>query len=238
MSVIYENPLRIELSDNELVVNGKEHPYSTRKLSEMKDVLMNDIDVVEDLDMYYMFREIYVKNGLRYDITLIPARITAGEFAKTYGHCHPVAEEGMTYPEVYQVLSGKALFILQEELENLRSVVSIVDASEGDVVIIPPNFCHVSINPSPEKNLLLANIVSTDFKSLYEKFRENRGAAYYYSENRELVQNSNYIVEKNERLNADEINKRYNFSSEDLLKEFYENPEKFEFLKKPGLLKV
>lgn len=235
MSVIYESPLKIELSDNKLIVNGKEHPYSTRKLSEMKDVLMNNV-WDEDIDMYYMFREIYAKDNLRYDITLIPSRITAGEFAKTYGHCHPAAEENLTYPEVYQVLRGKALFIMQEELENLRTIVSIVDASEGDILLIPPNYCHVTINPG-EKDLLLANVVSTEFKSVYEKFKENRGAAYYYTEDRELVQNSNYIVEKNERASPDEINKRYNFSSKDLLKEFYETPEKFEFLNKPSLLK-
>ncbi len=235
MSVIYESPLKIELSDNKLIVNGKEHPCSTRKLSEMKDVLMNNIKG-EDIDMYYMFREIYAKDKLRYDITLIPSRTTAGEFAKTYGHCHPPAEENLTYPEVYQVLRGKALFILQEELENLRTIVSIIDASEGDILLIPPNHCHVTINPG-EKDLVLANVVSTEFSSVYEKFKENRGAAYYYTEDRELVQNSNYIVEKNERVSPDEINKRYNFSSKDLLKEFYETPEKFGFLNKPSLLK-
>jgi glucose-6-phosphate isomerase len=236
MSLIYENPLKIEFSDDKLIVNGKQHPYTTRKLSEMKDVLMKDVKTDEDIDMYHMFREVYVKDDLRYDITHVPARVTGGEFAKTYGHCHPVAEKGLTYPEVYQVLMGKALFILQKELENLRYIVSIVDASEGDVLLIPPNFCHVSINPS-EKNLLLANIVSTKFQSLYEKFRENRGAAYYYSEDRELVQNSNYVVEKNERVAPAEINRRYNFSSDDLLKELYENPEKFEFMNRPSILK-
>ena len=100
---------------------------------------------------------------------------------------------------------------------------------------IPPNHCHVSINPGPE-DLLLANIVADNFKSNYGPFKENKGAAYYYMTNGELVQNGNYIVEKNERITPEEINKRHEFECKDLLTEFYNNPEKFEFLKKPSLI--
>ena len=235
MQTIYETPLKIELSDSKLFVDGKEHPSSVRMLSELKDVLMNDISIDENPEMYYMFRDICKKNGMRYDITFIPNRKMAGECAKTYGHCHPIAEDRLTYPEIYQVLAGRALFILQEELANAANIVTMVDAKKGDTVLIPPNHCHVSVNPGPE-NLLLANIVADNFKSIYEIFRENRGAAYYYTESGELIQNTNYVVEKNERASPAELNKRYNFECKDLLTEFYENHEKFEFLKKPSLI--
>lgn len=236
MSLIYEKPLKIEIFGNTLIVNGKEHPCSVRKLSEMKNVLMSETKEDGDIDMYYMFRNIYVKNGMRYDITFIPARIAGGEFAKTYGHCHPVARDHLRYPEVYQVLSGKALFILQKELETTGTEVLVVSAKKGDVVLIPPNYCHASINPS-EKDLLLANVVAVDFKSLYEMYKRKKGAAYYYTK-QGLVPNKNYRIEKTEKPSPKEINKRYGFSSKDLLKEFHKDPEKFEFLKKPELLKL
>jgi len=235
MSLIYEKPLKIELFGSALIVNGKEHPCSVRKLSEMKDALMSETKESGDVDLYYMFRDIYVKNGMRYDITLIPARITGGEFAKTYGHCHPVAHDHLRYPEVYQVLSGKALFILQKELETAGIEILIIPAKKGEVVLIPPNYCHVSINPS-EKDLLLANVVAVDFKSIYEIYKRKRGAAYYCTK-KGLVPNKNYTIEKTEKPGPAEINKRYGFSSKDLLNEFCENPKKFEFLKKPELLK-
>ncbi len=237
MAVFYEKPLKIELSGTKLLVNDEEHKSSVRMLSEMNDVLMNEINISKhgDLEMYYMFRDIYVKEGMRYDITLIPSRKISGECAKTYGHCHPIAENHLTYPEIYQVLSGKAVFILQKELRSGATIVTMVDAKKGDVVLIPPNYCHVSINPGDE-NLVLANVVSTGFESVYELFRANRGAAYYYADNKELIQNTNYVVERNERIKAEELNGRYGFECRDLLAEFHENTDKFEFLKKPSML--
>lgn len=237
MPMIYETPIKIELSGKKLFVDDKEITPSVRMLSELEDVLLNKINIEKtgDLEMYYMFRGIYKKDGLRYDITFIPYREMGGECAKTYGHCHPIAEENLTYPETYQVLEGNALFILQKELSNASTVVAMVDAKKGDAVLIPPNYCHVSVNPGPG-DLLLANIVAEDFKSNYGHFKENNGAAYYYMADREIIQNSNYIVEKNERITPTEINKRYEFGCKDLLTEFFKDPEKFEFLKKPSLI--
>jgi len=235
MPTIYETPLKIELSEKRLLVDGKELIPSIRMLSELKDVLLNPVKNDESEEMYYMFRDVCKKDGMRYDLTLIPYRDLGGECAKTYGHCHPVAEGNMTYPEIYQVLDGRALFILQKELGSAATIVTMVDAKKGDVVLIPPNHCHVSINPGPG-DLLLANIVADNFKSNYGHFKENKGAAYYYMADGELLQNDNYIVEKNERITPDRINKRYNFECKDLLTEFYNNPEKFGFLKKPGLI--
>ncbi len=237
MVMLYEKPLKIELLGLKLLINEKEHPSSVRTLSEMNDVLMKEVDINQhgNIEMYYMFRDVYKTNGMRYDITVIPDRKIGGECTKTYGHCHPFAEGKLTYPEVYQVLSGRAVFILQKELRNGANVVTIVDAKKGDVVLIPPSYCHVSINPGNEK-LILANIVADRFDSDYELFKANRGDAYYYTDDGALVQNSNYVVEKNERIEPAELNGRYGFKSRDLLVEFYEDSEKFEFLKKPSLI--
>ncbi len=237
MHRIYETPLRIELIGSRLFVNGNEQTRSTRKLSELKDVMMSDIDISEhgDLEMYYVFRNIFKSNGIRYDNTLIPDRRIAGECAKTYGHCHPIAEKNLSYPEIYQVLTGEAVFILQTESSGRGVDVIIVDAKKGDVVLIPPNYCHVSINAGSE-NLLLGNAVADEFESDYTVFKENHGAAYYYSENGELIHNTNYFIAKNKRITANELNSIYNFKCNDILTELYSNPKKFEFLKKPSLL--
>ncbi|NYZ77119.1 glucose-6-phosphate isomerase [Candidatus Micrarchaeota archaeon] len=237
METIYSNPLHIELSGPKLFVDGRDHAPSVRKLSELGDVMLNDIEVEKhgDIIMYYMFRNIDGKNGLRYDITLIPGKKIMGECAKTYGHCHPIAEGKLTYPEIYQVLEGNAVFILQTESRSKGTDVSVIDAKKGDILLIPPNHCHVSINPGNEK-LLLGNLVADDFESDYRIFKTNRGAAYYYMENGALVHNTNYFIGKMERIRPKEMNGRYGFSCTDILREFHSNPGKFEFLKKPSLL--
>src|SRR5271157_3838895 len=115
MQTLYEKPVKVELTDNQVFVDGKPHKRDVRKLSELKEVLRGRVlpDFEGDPDIYYMFRQVYKKDGMRFDITVIPSRAILDECAKTYGHSHPLAEDGLGYPEVYQVLSGTAIFLLQ-----------------------------------------------------------------------------------------------------------------------------
>lgn len=233
---LYEKPLRIELRGEELLVDGKAHPRSARTVTQMKDTLMTKFpEDIEDFEVYYMYRDVYKDNDVRYDITVIPFRPLGDEYPKTHGHYHPRAEDGHTYPEVYQVHNGKALFILQRRKRDGSVDVTMVDAKKGDVVLLPPDHGHVTINSGKEV-LILSNLVYDRFGSLYDDYKKNNGAAYYYVKGGSLVQNTNYFIEKNERIDTEELNYRYGFGCKDILSEFHENPSKFTFLKVPGML--
>lgn len=233
--VLYEKPLRIELDDSDLLVNGGRHPKSVRTLAQMKGVMMGAVDETASAEMYYMYRSVYASEGIRFDITMIPPAVVKGECAKTFGHYHPGSEDGPAYPELYQVLRGSAVFIMQKRNRNGSVDVAVVRAAEGDVVLLPPGFGHVSVN-SGEAPLVLSNLVCDRFDSMYGDFEENRGAAYYYLKDGELVHNTNYIVRQTEQLTAKEYAAKQDFSCGDLLSEFHADPKKFEFLKKPGLM--
>jgi len=129
------------------------------------------------------------KEGLRYDITVIPPGELCGEFVKTLGHFHPNAPDGHGYPEVYEVLSGEAHYLIQE---RFLSSVALITARENDIVIIPPGYGHVTINPSRNSVLQMANIVSSRFESEYYPYQQKRGAAYYEITDRTFVKNSLY----------------------------------------------
>ncbi len=159
-------------------------------LSDIKEVLY-DKSCLEagDVELYYMYRDLYLSKkdreillttGLRYDITVIPSRMLGEEYVKTAGHYHPlVPGTEVTYPELYEVLEGEAHFLLQRPM-NFDSVsdVVVVEAKKGDKVLIPPNYGHVTINPS-KKILKIANLVARDFESIYEPMRKIGGAAYF-----------------------------------------------------------
>jgi len=83
-------------------------------------------------------------------------------------------------------LDGNAHFLLQTK--KLDDVV-LIEAHKGDIIIIPPGYGHVTINPSPSQTLTMANLVSTAFTSEYAGYDHMHGAAYY-----ELVGG---IVQKN-----------------------------------------
>lgn len=173
-----------------LEFGGKSVNPGIRKLSEMRDVIY-DIEwlkTAQDMELYYMYRDlslgrqdhsIMLDNSLRYDITVIPPGKLGCEFIKTAGHYHPfINDTGFTYPEVYEVLKGKAHYLLQRCDGGKMKDVALIEAVEGDKVIIPPNYGHVTINPS-NKELKMANWVSRSFESLYEPYKKCGGAAYY-----------------------------------------------------------
>jgi glucose-6-phosphate isomerase len=128
------------------------------------------------------------QNKLRYDITAIPPRVVCGEYVKTKGHYHPKNAEGTGYPEMYEVLEGEAYYLLQSR--QLDDIV-LISAAQGDVVVIPPEYGHISINPS-SSSLVMANIVSTAFKSEYREYEMRHGAGYYVMSDGGFVKNSHY----------------------------------------------
>ena len=176
-----------------------------RRLYDLRDVAFDTawFEGAPDRDAYYMYRdlsltptdaEIIARHRLRYDITIIPPFTMGLEFVKTYGHYHPRVNPKLryTYPELYEVLDGDAHYLLQRA-QNEYSVdeVILVKATRGDKVIVPPNYGHVTINPS-ERTLKMANWVCRSFEALYEPYTALYGGAYYELINGRLLHNRAY----------------------------------------------
>lgn len=169
--------------------SGKILTPDVRRLIDMKEVILdqNWLAVAQDFELYYMYRDLslsradkekLLQNGLRYDITIIPPNMLGCEYIKTAGHYHPnVAGSSVTYPELYEVMEGEALYLLQNQ--DLSDVVTVY-ASAGDKVLVPPGYGHITINRS-NKTLKMANYVARSFSSLYEPYREKRGGAYFFT---------------------------------------------------------
>lgn len=166
-----------------------------RKLHDMEDVLFDkewfDTTDERNKDLYYMFRdlakndsdlEVIKAHHLRYDITVIPPGMLGSEYTKTVGHYHPeVPGTDITYPEIYQVLEGSAIYLLQKVERGEEDIVldvAVVKAEKGDLVTIPPDYGHVTINAS-ETTLEMANWVCRDFSSIYEPIKRLCGASYF-----------------------------------------------------------
>ena len=161
-----------------------------RHLFDMREVIFDQewLKKQENIELYYMYRGMGLSEEdkkkieaarLRYDITIIPPLMLGKEFNKTAGHYHCEAATGISYPEIYEVLSGEAYYLMQHSIEN-NSVKDayFVHAVVGDKVIIPPNYGHFTINAS-DKDLAMANWVCLDCISDYSKVKEKRGACYY-----------------------------------------------------------
>ena len=249
----------MKATGNELKFGERTFYPAVRILEELKEVVLdkNFLATADmDMELYYMFRAVSKDEederetkdkGLRYDITIIPPNKLGLEFVKTAGHYHPfLPGSKMTYPELYEVLDGEAHYLLQRReqeqgrgTERITDVV-VVKAKKGDKVIIPPNYGHVTINPS-EATLKMTNWIANTFSSIYEPIKIKGGAAYFELTNGAFVKNAKYGELPDIRfLRPSDVEKELglnlNLSKETEMYELIKQPETLAFLTNPNLL--
>jgi glucose-6-phosphate isomerase len=225
----------------EIEINGIRFIADIRRVNDLKPVLLFPEKLTSDFNAYYMFRDVYytthdhnimLKHNYRYDITIIPPACIGDEYIKTFGHYHPtINNTNLSYTEIYEVLKGEAVYLLQRVEDKKVLDVMAIFAREGDKIIIPPNYGHVTINPS-KKPLEMANWVARNFTSIYKPFEELRGACYYYTKNG-WIANKNYVINSDLRI----FEKPPSVNIFDLgntgMYELIKTPDKLEFLIKP-----
>lgn len=126
-------------------------------------------------------RENAAGSGLRFDLTVLAPGRYGQEFVKTFGHDHPEKPgAGIAYPELYEVVHGRALYLLQRRAETGRdfSDVVLIEAKAGQSVLIPPGYGHVTVNVGSGW-LVTANWVERSFASDYSRVRTDGGAAVF-----------------------------------------------------------
>lgn len=159
---------------------------STRYLYDMKSVLYDQewLKTAENAELYHVWRNVEKTDNLRYDITLIPAKMMGREFVKTKGHKHKER-----WFELIEVLEGKAFYFFQKGNKIIEDCY-VIKANKGDFVIADPDYNHLTINPSKE-DLKMANWVYEECKNDYNLFEKMQGACYYYLDSG-WVKNNNY----------------------------------------------
>lgn len=191
-------PLDVRLEGDNLFMDGREPHGQVRLLAEMESVAA-DRSFPKDLDKgapaYFMYDDLYPASKealIRYDITLLPSGFLGTEYRKTMGHYHAMATPGQTYPELYQILSGEAHFVLQHRVgSGAVDRVLVVETITGDTLLVPPNWGHVAINPGPEP-MVFCDLVSLRCESDYTEYLEKRGGACWEMEGSGLEWNPAY----------------------------------------------
>ncbi len=198
------------LSFNEPIVHEQEK-FKVKLVKDMAGLLQKDDYLPGNEKFYDYYRGIVEKDTVdtftkfddHYDLTIImPNDFDNGECKKTSGHYHKyIPGHHSSYAEIYEVILGKALFILQKindhelpadqiQVEDLY----FVEVNQGEMVVLPPLYGHCSINVG-EGPMVFSNIASCKNKSDYRVVKEKHGMSYYIvRENGKLkaVKNPNY----------------------------------------------
>lgn len=216
---------------------------ASRTLAEMKTVLLKESDAEKNPNriIYDVYRgagleknraEISHRN-LRYDITYLYSERLGKELPKTFGHYHKT-----DYPEIMEVLSGRAMFLMQRCEKNPKTITEtyLIEAKKNEKIIILPGYGLISINPLKNKRLVLANWLSLDIVSDYEPYKNLHGACYYALENGDKIifeKNKNYTqVSELIKLKPKQIPEFGAINSKSLYS-LFETPGKLEFLNNP-----
>ena len=158
-----------------------------RHLNDMREVLADKEFAKDspDMDLYYMYRKVAEKDGLKSSITITLAKKLGKEFNKTQGHVH----DG-NFAETYTVLEGEAIFLMQKTEDDVVKDVFSIKAKKGQTAVIPAGYGHVTINPS-STDLKTQDWTSLDCKNNYDLYKKLQGSCYYYTING-WVKNENY----------------------------------------------
>ena len=184
--------------------------YSVRTFEKLAPILEEPgcIEGQEQEIIYWMFRNLGLQgnehlvkvHSARYDLSVFRQHLFGQELMKTSGHYHPsIWQGGSSYPEVYEVAYGSAVFLMQEvadieagpEEVRVRNCIAL-RCEQGQKAIMPPDFGHVTINPDPHTPLVTTNWVCSDFASVYGGAERCGGFAWRRTEDRGWVENPRY----------------------------------------------
>jgi glucose-6-phosphate isomerase len=236
-SLIFNPPAQLESLSHRTPANMKEYLADPNSFTDFKAPNVYDmyrgVCLAQD-------KEKFRAADLRFDITVFHPGLLGKEFCKTIGHYHPADPSGVRYPETYEVIKGKILFLVQKMDEAYENILDFfaVEANEGDDVIFPPGYGHFAINQTNEI-AITSNWSEANFKSEYEPVKKFHGAAYYTTKREngtEFVPNKNYKnIPELKKLKLKEIPEFGLIKGEPSYISGQKNPNMLEYLIKPEL---
>ncbi len=131
---------------------------------------------------------VFREHGVRHNLLMLRPGRVGPEYIKTWGH-HQICADGVQCPEVYGVLHGRGLLLLQQQEEAPEEPVGRVrladvrwiEALAGQKVVVPAAYGLVIVNLGVEP-FVLSNLVAARAWPVHLVYDALHGAAYYVSE--------------------------------------------------------
>jgi glucose-6-phosphate isomerase len=211
-------PISLDLETGKLSAIGEVDlgEQGERRLTQLREVLADPDAATDDRICYRTYRgvgtnadrELLDRHGLRYDITVTLPGLIGREFTKTAGHHHLPGPDDAVYPEVYEVVHGRAAFVMQTV--GLIGVTSgwIQICEPHERIMIPPKAGHVTVNIG-NVPLVVCDLIATECTNNYDLYRSVQGAAYYI-----VLSPGGFAVEPNTRYpNAGKLSPEVGYGS-------------------------
>jgi len=197
--------------------------------------------------IYYEYDSpIFQEYSLRYDITFLLPGLMGSERKKTTGHFHKLLPgKSVSHAELYEVLQGTALYILQpiDDMSNTAEGMQVkkiilVKLEAGSKIVVPANCSHCTVNYGTGP-LIFSNLVLDSGANEYGGIAMHRGMGVYVTEvdnQLRIIPNPSYDLSNTEIYEGSIVPDSRFGTTLDLpvYKDFINNPEKFKYLKDPS----
>lgn len=217
---------------------------------EMKHLAYEEEEAADDEICYRFYqnifdgakRQIFEERQVTNGITILMPGLMGRECRKNSGHYHGLCGgHRLPYPEVYEVLCGTAVFLIQESREFLGDGPLKVDhmraafLREGEKIVIPPYSAHCVCNVG-EGPMAFGNL-AVPCPLHYEPIARMHGfGMYLLKEKNNLIFVPNARYEKLpqlEMIHPGENEKLGIVNGVSLNEMFWEKPERFDYLAEP-----
>lgn len=203
-----------------------------------KDMLLYSIamDVGDKRD----YIQIKKRNLLFGIVSFSPGRILNGP-VRSQGHIHSISKScNSSTPEVYQIEEGDAIIYMQENSDGDAGDCYVVRARQGDVVIVPPNWTHATINANSDRKMIFGAWCVRDYGFDYGDIRKNKGIAFFpYFKDGEMSWefNKHYSNGKLHIVNARKYDEFDIGNKLSIYEQFKNNNDLFLFVSNPNIVK-
>lgn len=158
------------------------------------------------------------------------------ELVRSQGHIHAVSAScNYSTPEVYEIWQGEAYIYMQEFVDEDPGRCAVIKAQAGDIVIVPPNWAHYTVNANQDEKMLFGAWCIRDFAFDYTQIREKQGLAFYpvvVNDQVNWIENQKYTPSELVIKDAREY-PEFKLSQENLYTQYEQNHSKFDFVTDP-----
>lgn len=215
-----------------------------RKMKDMRNLFHDPTGFDDETELYYMYNGIYRKqhesffksHKIKYEFTVLLPSIINGECLKAHGHIHgfnPIRQA--RHIEAYEILLGEGYFELFTYVGNELQVV-MIQVKQGDFLIIPPDYFHLSVNTG-DIPFIFGDLIKENADNDYGPLKEKNGAPLFVMKDSNnslsFLLNDNYADYSLsiQHLTVDTLPWDNPLAKIPLYAHFITNPERFSFLK-------
>ncbi len=217
-----------------------------RKLDDIRSSLSNpDVEGPEYVYAVAMdvakeeHKEDLINRNLLYGAMIFSKGVVGEEPVRSQGHIHAISKScNASTCEVYEILEGEAYIYMQESANDNPGKCYAIHAKANEVVIVPPNWAHATINANPETAMLFGAWCVRDYGFDYAEVRAHHGVAYFpqMKDNRVIFKSNKHYQAQDIIIKGTRTFPEFNIEpGVPIYTQYENNPSLFNFVTNPNI---